>query len=385
MRVLHLWDEFEPQWFDHSFDICRDEGIEAKLLCMRLILPPGKSEADVSYVRKIVPKGPRTDLINRGVERLVGLFDRIRFRRAVVREIRRFQPDLLHVHYGTTGALLASTEAVMQLPFIVSFYGFDISQGMRTPAIRRAYRRLMKRRPLIHVLCDEAGNRAIQLGADPKRVVNANLPLPVERYPNIGMDCDSISRWLIPARFVEKKGHAVLLDAFRRLVDEQPHHRLTCWGGYGDAKPIQTRNEQLGLGESVVVVCNRDQGPFEAAYIAQLRHHDVVLAPSVKAKGGDDEGGPALTAVLAQVAGKPVIFSDFPGSERSVTDGVEGLIVPQGDSMALAKAMITMAADPARAREMGQAGRARALIQFSRTAYRHALLDCYRRLAGSRT
>ena len=381
MRVLHLWDEFEPQWFDQSFSICREEGIEARLLCMRLILPPGKSDEGLSYVRKIVPKGPRNSLVHRAREWVVGFSDRTHFRHAVAREIRRFQPDILHIHYGTTAALLTRTSAAMRMPFLISFYGFDISQALLSAETRSAYRRLMQRRPIVQVLCDEARQRALEFGTTPDRIVEANLPLPVERYPNIGVTSDRISRWLIPARFVEKKGHAVLFDAFRLLIDEEQHHALTCWGGYGDSRPLQKRIEELGLQDHVKILSNKKDGPFDQAYVAQLEKHDAVIAPSIRAKGGDDEGGPALTAVLAQVAGKPVVFSNFPGSERSVTSGVEGFVVPQNDPRALADAMKDLASDPERARAMGQAGRARTIREFSRAAYRDALLQWYKRLA----
>ena len=96
-----------------------------------------------------------------------------------------------------------------------------------------------------------------------------------------------------------------------------------------------------------------------------LRRHDVVLAPSIRAASGDDEGGPALTLVMAQAAGKPVIASDFPGIERSVTSGVEGLIVPAGDVAALHDAMLALDCDVERWRAFGAAGRVRAIRDFS--------------------
>jgi glycosyltransferase involved in cell wall biosynthesis len=238
----------------------------------------------------------------------------------------------------------------------------------------------MRAGPLVQVLCAEARERAIECGTSVDRIVEANLPLPVERYPNIGVTSDTISRWLIPARFVEKKGHAVLFDAFRMLIDEEPQHSLTCWGGYGDSRPLQNRIDQLGLQNHVRILSNKKDGPFDQAYVAQLQKHDAVIAPSIRAKGGDDEGGPALTAVLAQVAGKPVVFSNFPGSERSVTNGIEGYVVPQNDPQALARAMKELAADPERARSMGQAGRETTMREFSRRAYRDALLSWYKQL-----
>jgi colanic acid/amylovoran biosynthesis glycosyltransferase len=378
MRVLHLWDNYAPGLFDQSFAICREEGIETALVCMNLL--DGPEQPGVRFVRRLGRGSPSQIFLARVRRRIRRFIDEPAFRRLAQAEIVRFRPDVLHVHYGTTGALLADNSDLLRTPHIISFYGFDISQGIRDEGIAAAYRRMMKRKPLVHTLCDEASRRAINVGASPDRIVDANLPLPVERYPYIGVD-RSVTRWLIPARFVEKKGHGILLQAFAQLLARHPDHRLTCWG-YGDSGRLRATVRSLGLEASVSVINNEDDGPFDDAYLAQLRQHDVVLAPSVRAARGDDEGGPALTAVLAQVAGKAVILSDFPGSERSVSDGFEGLIVPQGDVKALKTAMDRLASDPDLARTMGTNGRQRAMREFSREAYRDALLGWYRRLTA---
>lgn len=381
MRILHLWDNYAPGLFDQSFDICRGEGIETALATMNLVV--GADERIPSGVRFVRRKAKTDDpqtWFGRFQRRARERIDAGRFLRVVENSIKDFRPDALHIHFGTTAALLAGSDS-LNLPFVVSFYGFDISQALTNPRTRAAYGAVMSHDPLVHILCAEAAERAAAMGARPDRIVDANLPLPLDRYPNVGVQQSSISRWLIPARFVAKKGHEVLLEAFRRHLVDHPDHRLTCWG-YGDGDKLRDRVERLGLSDRVSVINNEHEGPFDAAYLAQLRDHDVILAPSVRSPRGDDEGGPALTAVLAQVAGKPVIVSDFPGSERSVSDEVEGLVVPQGDPASLARAMARLTADPALAKRMGQAGRARALRDFSRDAYASALVGWYDRLTS---
>src|SRR5436190_11461925 len=300
MRVLHLWDNYAPGLFDQSLAICREEGIDTALACLNLI--GGDQQSGVRLVRNLgITSGQ--GLAARFRNRLRRFTGEPAFRCLVRAETARFRPDVMHVHYGTTGALLTNDRNLLAKPFVVSFYGFDISQGVQDPRIGSAYRRMMKHRPVVHVLCDEAAKRAIELGADPDRVVDANLPLPIERYPYVGVK-NAISRWLMPARFVEKKGHDILFDAFARHLQRYPDHRLTCWG-YGDSRRLRERVRILCLDQNVSIINNELEGPFDDAYLAQLRDHDAVLAPSVRAARGDDEGGPALTAVLAQVAGTP--------------------------------------------------------------------------------
>jgi colanic acid/amylovoran biosynthesis glycosyltransferase len=205
--------------------------------------------------------------------------------------------------------------------------------------------------------------------------------LPVDLYPDLGRIDAAPLRWLMPARFVEKKGHKVTLQAFRKYLDQHPNDRLTCWG-YGDPRRLRTAVARLGLQNSVDVIHNGAEGSFDEAFVRRLASHHAILAPSVRSSRGDDEGGPALTVVLAQAAGKPVIVSDYPGHERSVSNGVEGIVVPQGDADALARAMAEFAANRARATAMGKAGRKRARKEFSEASYRDALVGWYSVLGG---
>lgn len=380
MKVLHLWDTFAPGLFDHSYDICREEGLEARLACMHLVDRGHEPGPDIDYVRRLSGDDAGAGLVARVWRRGRALVDGRRFQQLVRRVVSDFDPDVIHFHYGTTAAMFKNIKEVTARPFLISFYGFDISQGLETPRLHSAYQRLMLRNPLVHVLCDEAAERVQALGAQREQIVEANLPLSVELYPDVGAAGGSPFRWLMPARFVEKKGHAIALAAFEKHLDHWPDDRLTCWG-YGNSEWLRNRVNNSWLADRVSVIDNGSEGPFDQAYLQRLREHDIVLAPSVRSNRGDDEGGPALTAVLAQVAGKPVIVSNFPGHERSVSDGVEGLVVPQGDAAALAEAMGRLRSNPQEARAMGKAGRERATRAFNRRSYRDALLGWYRRLA----
>jgi glycosyltransferase involved in cell wall biosynthesis len=72
-------------------------------------------------------------------------------------------------------------------------------------------------------------------------------------------------------------------------------------------------------------------------------------------------GIPAAEAMGCETA---VVASDAGGLPEVVQHGVTGLVVPRGDSAALAEAIGSLLGDPERRAQMGRAGRERALQLF---------------------
>jgi len=59
-----------------------------------------------------------------------------------------------------------------------------------------------------------------------------------------------------------------------------------------------------------------------------------------------------------------LITTDVPGCREVVSDGVDGLLVPMGNSEALAQAIARLQDHPTFARQLGEAARRKARTQF---------------------
>lgn len=384
MKVIHLWQDYSPNLFDNAHPLCLSHGLNSEVVCQAFIDNGAMPLPGTFFVRKRDPvESNSRSLARRVIRHLRRPIDTARFARLVRARTQAFRPDVLHVHFGTTAAALENLGALPDVPMVVSFYGVDVSESLRSPNTLRAYRSIFQKASVLHVLCDEAQRRLVRAGCPPEKIRIANLPANLHNIPDIGVEFTNNTRFLIPARFVEKKGHVVLLTAFKHLLQEDPLVRLTCFG-YGPTAWLERRVAELGLDQAVKIVNNQQTGNFTSEYIRVLREHDVVLAPSIRSSSGDDEGGPALTLVMAQAAGKPVIVSDFPGAERSVTDGEHGLVVPAGDASALQQAMAKMVSNAALWRQLGRAGQQRVVHEFSDAAYWVSLQDWYRASAHAR-
>ena len=66
-----------------------------------------------------------------------------------------------------------------------------------------------------------------------------------------------------------------------------------------------------------------------------------------------------MALLEAMALAKPVIATDVGGVSHAVESGKTGLLVEVGDEEAFAEALVRLAADPALARRLGEAGRQR--------------------------
>jgi glycosyltransferase involved in cell wall biosynthesis len=83
----------------------------------------------------------------------------------------------------------------------------------------------------------------------------------------------------------------------------------------------------------------------------------VVVVPSM----GEGFG---MVALEAMERARPVIAAEIGGLGELVQDGVTGFLVPPGEAEPLEEAIVRLAGNPARAAQMGEAGRGRALEHF---------------------
>ncbi|MEM8628149.1 MAG: glycosyltransferase family 4 protein [Pseudomonadota bacterium] len=90
-------------------------------------------------------------------------------------------------------------------------------------------------------------------------------------------------------------------------------------------------------------------------------------------------GGEGLPRSLLEAAacGRAIIASDVPGCRRFVRDGTEGLVVPPGDTDALATAIATLDDDRALLKRNADAARARLLDGFTEADVERAVVGAY--------
>jgi glycosyltransferase involved in cell wall biosynthesis len=84
-----------------------------------------------------------------------------------------------------------------------------------------------------------------------------------------------------------------------------------------------------------------------------------------------------ISVIEAMAFGLPVVATRAGGLPEVVEDGVTGILVPPGDSEALAEAQLRLLLDPDLRRRMGQAGRERVQSEFTVDRIVSQMLDVY--------
>jgi colanic acid/amylovoran biosynthesis glycosyltransferase len=289
---------------------------------------------------------------------------------------------VLHAHFGMTGALALPLARWSGLPLVVTFYGVDGSAVLRDPGWQRRYRELFEVAALVLVLCDAVKARLVALGCPEYKVIVWNLPAGVEDFPYREPHPARGVRLLVAARFVEKKGYWVLLRALRRLVDEGRDISLRAIG-YGPLRPqIEEWIGAHGLQSRISIVDTGCRPDFHQVFNEAIDLSDIFVLPSMTARDGDDEGGPALTLVCAQAAGLPVVCTPFPGAERSVEDGVTGLYCAENDVDSLVDRLRWLMDRPDEWQTLGRAGSDRVREHFSLGPQLNELVSLYESVAG---
>ncbi|HWN19796.1 MAG TPA: glycosyltransferase [Gemmatimonadales bacterium] len=286
--------------------------------------------------------------------------------RAIMAEAREGQADVIHAHWAIpTGPAAVLAARKLKIPSIITMHGGDVyvnpEQGYDFPTrwyVRPALRWTLRHAGALTAITEDCRQHALRAGAPDERIRLVFNGTDLRRFspeenggrsetrfgPNMIFAC----RQLFP-----RKGIRFLIEAAAQLKPRFPDLKVVLAGDGFERPELVRLAEGLGLGGDVTFlgwVPNTELPPY-------YRAAAVSVIPSLE----EGFGIPAAEAMGCEVA---VVASDAGGLPEVVENGVTGLVVPRGDSTALAQAIASLLADPERRRAMGQAGRIRALQMF---------------------
>jgi lipopolysaccharide/colanic/teichoic acid biosynthesis glycosyltransferase len=168
-------------------------------------------------------------------------------------------------------------------------------------------------------------------------------------------------------RLTKDKGISELVDAYLELRRRIPELRLLLVGEMEEGDPLPAATRRCLESEQGVLRTGFVEDPADYYHVM-----DVFAFPTYREGFGN-------VALEANAAGKPVVAFRATGAADAVVDGVTGMLVPVGDSGALARALEVVLKDRRLAAEMGSAGRERVLREFRPEMVWDAMAEEYAR------
>jgi glycosyltransferase involved in cell wall biosynthesis len=382
MRVLHIGKFFPPYSGGierYSVDLAGAQAAAGVATALLAHAPPG-----VHRTRRFDAAGVEVTLAACHGQLLYAPVSPA-FPLLLARTLRRFQPDLLHLHLPNTSAFWALlSPTARKLPWIVHWHA-DIPLDGGKQRLRLAYRFY---RPWEQALLRRA--RAIVATSAPYLEASAALtpwrdktclvPLgigPSAAIPSARDDAHDLwpttgLRLLAVGRLSYYKGFDVLLRALAAV----PAAQLLLIGTGECETALRRLASELRIENRVRFAGHADDALLARAY-AQA---DAFCLPSI-----DRAEAFGLVLLEAMRAGLPTVASAIPGSGVGfvVRDGQTGLLVQPRDAMGLASAINKLAADTALRQRLGSAGWQRWRDEFTLAASAQRIAELYGRVLGS--
>lgn len=266
----------------------------------------------------------------------------------LARRLRELEPNLVHTnslksgYYGSVAARLAGVPVIWHLRDRIATDYLPSSAVRLTRALLRVLPDM--------VVCNSAETlRTAGTGVRAGAVVGS--PVVPDPYEPSAIGTAAHEGFVIGivGRLAEWKGQHVFLRALAELRSNHPeiHGRIIGSAMFGEddfERRLRELADQLGLSTAVTFTGFVEHVEAELANLDVLVHASIVPEPF------------GQVVVEGMAAGLPVVATDAGGPAETVTNGLDGLLVPPGDVPALAAALSRLVEDSELRRRLGTAG-----------------------------
>jgi glycosyltransferase involved in cell wall biosynthesis len=346
------------------------------------------SAADAPAARELFP-GAETRVLPE-IQPMAGGSPRVLARMApTMLALRRMPPiraDLVHslemFPCGWVGDALSRRAGI---PHVLTAFGTYGVIWHRWPVVARIYSGVLRRAACV---CPMSGGTAQRIQArfrsalsDDRMEVVLQGSVFAER---IGREAAEAKTFppspvaLSVGALKPRKGYRTSLRAFAAVQKQFPQARYVIAGG-GTGEPYHGELLSLIAREGIrnVEFC----GTLTWEELDPLYRGASMLVMASQEEGDHFEGF-VFVFLEAGAYGLPVIGTRTGGIPDAIADGVNGFLLPADDVDGIARAMIRLAEDPALARRMGMAGRARAEELTWKRYARQQIAVYHRALSG---
>lgn len=279
----------------------------------------------------------------------------------LIQVYRKEQPDIVHhvamkpVLYGTLAARLCGVRHVVNA---LAGMGWLFASGSLLA-------RIVKKATLFFFQALLPPTSVVVQNSDDAQLMRDLGCLQVHLIRGAGVDVEAIRPCpeppgpyvvLLAARMLWDKGVGEFVEAARLLKAKGHDVRMLLAGEPDDSNPSSIPRSTLEDWHATQVV---EWLGYREDMLDLLQAIHVVCLPSYYREG--------IPKFLLEglAAGRPVVTTDTPGCRETVVDGINGLLIPARDALALAGALETLVIDKEKRERFGSISRNMAMEEFS--------------------
>jgi glycosyltransferase involved in cell wall biosynthesis len=255
----------------------------------------------------------------------------------LVRRLRRHRGGILMATRPSLNLLAAQLAAPGVITVGQEHMNFQQHRHVLAVDLHREYRRLDALTVLTYGDLEDYTRTLFGSGTCVVRIPNSLTPLT-------GGPADPRSKVVVAAgRLTHQKGFDRLIPAFEQVLREHPDWTLRIYGSGPHRRRLERLVVERGLYNNVLLMGRAE------------RMGDELAQGSVYVLSSRFEGF-GMVLIEAMSKGMAVVSFDCPrGPADLITHGVDGLLVPNGDVDALARAILDVVGDEDRRRRLGVA------------------------------
>jgi len=337
MRIVHFAHTFSRLSETFIYDYVKGlekHGIDTHLITLNRVNMDGRPFENVQEVKLNLLNPER--IIRRGVDLLrnrpIETSSWPVYRKNIRRMLLDLRPDTIHAHFGPMGVLISSVAKSLEIPLVVTFYGYDISEYALEDYWQAQYQKLAKDVDAVTVLSEQMKSEAVELGFSPWKTKVIHLGTDLGRFPKKRVS-HPVRKFVSVGRLSEKKGHIDSIKAIQKARSDTGFPLVLTIIGEGQLyDELQSYITENNLENIVKLAGSRPNREV----VKMLYDSDAFILSSKTAEKGDREGTPTVL-IEAQAAGLPCVSTFHSGIPEIIPKKNHALLAPEDDVFAISE------------------------------------------------
>jgi phosphatidyl-myo-inositol dimannoside synthase len=258
------------------------------------------------------------------------------------------------------GLIAWCINALRYMPYLIYAHGEELQIGLASRKFQWLMPRIYNQAKCIIANSRNTKSLLLKCGIQPQKIYIIHPGVDVKRFRTdyaAGMGIRQRFNFvhrpilLTVGRLQRRKGHDMVIRALPTIQQRFPTIKYLIVGDGEELAYLKELSANIGVTESVIFVGRVSDAELPRYYSAC----DLLIMPNRQIDG--DIEGFGMVYLEAAAAGKPVIGGRSGGTDDAILEGITGLRVDGNSAPEIADAVISLLAEPARMKIMGENGR----------------------------